>query len=145
MLTRDQILGAEDLEKVEVEVPEWGGSVLVWAMTGTERDAFEQSLVDMRGKSQKVDLVNIRARLAVLCLKDEDGNRLFADNEVELLGQKSGAALDRIFPVAQRLSGVTDDDVEELAGNSESEAIESIRSSSQNGSVSRIPASSSSR
>jgi hypothetical protein len=37
---------------------------------------------------------------------------------VEALGKKSAAALNRVFEVAQRLSGITDDDVEELAKNS---------------------------
>jgi hypothetical protein len=34
-----------------------------------------------------------------------------------LLGEKSAAALQRVFEVGQRLSGLSDDDVEELAKN----------------------------
>jgi hypothetical protein len=36
---------------------------------------------------------------------------------VALLGEKSAAALQRVFEVGQRLSGLSDGDVEELAGN----------------------------
>ena len=44
-LSRDDILKAADNEPEEVDVPEWGGSVLVRGMTGRERDAFEVSLM----------------------------------------------------------------------------------------------------
>lgn len=129
ILGRDQILAAQDLEKELVAVPEWGGHVYVRALTGTERDAFEESLVDMKtvrkGRKQETvrqtRLANIRARLCALTMCDEDGKRLFTDGDVEELGKKSASALNRVFEVAQRLSGLTDEDVEELAGNSESD------------------------
>ena len=41
LLTRDLILKADDIQTREVEVPEWGGTVLIRALTGTERDAYE--------------------------------------------------------------------------------------------------------
>lgn len=118
LLNRDAILSAEDLEKELVHVPEWGGHVYVRALTGAERDAFEASMVDQRGRDRKMNLKNLRARLCALTICDEEGNRLFSDADVEALGRKSAAALTRVFAVAQRLSGLTQDDVDELAGNS---------------------------
>jgi len=40
---------------------------------------------------------------------------LFTDADVKALGMKSAVALQRVFDVAQRLSGITSDDVDELA------------------------------
>lgn len=120
-LTREQILGAEDLETEVVDVPEWGGQVLVRGMTGTERDAFEASIVEMRGKQSRVDMRNIRAKLVAKSIVDEEGKLLFSDADVRALGQKSASALDRVFTAAQRVSGISDTDVEELAKNSESD------------------------
>lgn len=117
LLTRDAILQAQDLPTEDVEVPEWGGTVRVRALTGAERDAFEQSVVEMRGKSTRMNLKNIRAKLVALTVVDEDGKRVFSDEDAELLGRKSAAALNRVFEVAQRLSGLRPEDVEELAGN----------------------------
>lgn len=117
LLTRDQILEAEDLEQEVVEVPEWGGSVLVRGMTGIERDAFESSLVKGKGKNASVNMQNIRAKLVAASVVDQDGQKLFNDQDVHALGKKSAAALDRVFAVAQRLSGVTKQDVEDLAKN----------------------------
>lgn len=119
ILGREQILSAQDLEKELVEVKEWGGAVYVRALTGIERDAFEASMVDQRGKSRTINLKNLRARLCALTICDEEGNRLFSDADVEELGKKSAAALTRVFEVAQRLSGLSQEDVEELGKPSE--------------------------
>ena len=118
-LSRDDILKADDIETREVEVPEWGGTVLVRGLTGKERDAFEASVMRDRGKQGIVrDLANIRAKLVVRCLVDDDGQRLFADGEAGVLGEKSAAVMDRLFEVAGELARMNDFDVEELAGNS---------------------------
>jgi hypothetical protein len=117
ILTRDAILQAQDLPRELVDVPEWGGSVYVRALTGAERDAFETSIVEQRGKSTKMNLKNIRAKLVALTVVDEEGNRIFSDSDASALGKKSAAALDRVFEVAQRLSGLRPEDVEELSKN----------------------------
>ena len=118
LLTKANILAASDLKTEDVEVPEWGGTVRVRSFTGRERDAFEASMVRGDGKDRKVDLTNMRARLVGLTVIDEAGQRLFTDEEVDLLGSKSGAALDRVFAVAQKLNGLSGADVEELSKNS---------------------------
>lgn len=114
MLTKDQILSSSDLPSEEVPVPEWGGKVFVRTMSGAERDAFEQAIVDARkGKAS----VNVRATLAVRVVTNAAGERVFDDEDAEALGKKSGRALGRIFDVAQRLNGFSDKDVDELEGN----------------------------
>lgn len=121
LLSRDQIRNSQDIVVERVAVPEWGGAVMVRAMTGTERDAFEQSLVVGHGRAQRVQLHNVRARLCSITIIDPATNRrMFTDRDVEWLGTKSSAALDRVYEVAARLSKITDKDVEELVGNSES-------------------------
>lgn len=118
-LSRDEILSAVDIETVEVAVPEWGGCVLVKAMTGLERDELEASVVSRRGKQVDVNLVNLRAKMVAKCVVDEAGNRVFGEEDVKALGKKSAGALQRVFEVAQRLAGMSDEDVEELTKNSE--------------------------
>lgn len=117
MLSREQILAAEDIESEIVEVPEWGGSVLVRGMTGQQRDEWEASMSERRGKKYVPNVANIRAKLVVYSVIDRNGERLFTMADVEVLGRKSAAALSRVYDVAARLSGVTDQDVEELAEN----------------------------
>lgn len=119
LLTRDTILAAQDIQTEEVEVPEWGGSVLVRGMTGAERDAFEESVLTGKGRKRDVNLKNFRARLIVKSVVNRKGERVFTHADIDALGQKSAAALARVFDVATRLSGMSDEDVEELTKNSE--------------------------
>ena len=128
ILTRDAILQAEDLARELVEVPEWGGHLYIRALTGSERDAFESSVVEQRGRSVKMNMRNIRAKLVALTAVDEAGKRFFSDADVKLLGGKSAAVLDRLFEIAQRLSGLRDEDVEELAKNLESDQDDDLHS-----------------
>jgi hypothetical protein len=114
-LSRDDILKAADNEPEEVDVPEWGGTVLVRGMTGRERDAFEMSMLQPgRGGRRTIDPANVRAKLVARCAVDDDGNRLFTDADVAELGGKSAAAVDRVYAVAARLSGMGAEDQEDL-------------------------------
>ena len=119
LLTREEIQEVEDLQQEEVPVPEWGGSVIVQGLSAKERDIFEQSIVllDESGKDYRTDMQNLRAKLVARTVVDEDGNRLFSEDDIAWLGEKNGAAIDRIFAVAQRLSGLAEADVEDLVKN----------------------------
>lgn len=113
LLSKEQILGADDLPYEDVEVKEWGGTVRIRALTGFERDRFELSVqADPKGKR---NLDNVRARLVSLCLVDDEGKRMFTEAEVKDLGSKSARALDRLFDAARKLSGLGDEDIEVLA------------------------------
>jgi len=114
LLTKDQILAASDIKTEEVHVPEWGGTVRVSTMTGEARDRFESACVTDDGKA---NVSNVRAKLVASSIVDEDGRLMFTDADIEQLGHKSAAALDRVFEVAQRLSRVSASDVEDLAKN----------------------------
>ena len=114
-LSKDDILKAADNAPEEVDVPEWGGTVLVRGMTGRERDAFEVSMRDQRsGQRLPGALNNIRSKVVVRCIVDDDGDRLFTDADIAALGEKSAASIDRVFDVASRLSGMSDEDQENL-------------------------------
>jgi len=117
VLDKKAILNSDDLPREEVEVEAWGGSVWVRTLTGTERDEFEASCVNNKGKNRSVNMVNIRARLCVLTLCNEKGERLFDARDIEALGKKSALCLDLIFSVAQKLNGLGNEDVEDLAKN----------------------------
>lgn len=122
MLTREEILRlSERPPTIEaVEVPEWGGTVHVRAMTCKEKDAFEASRI-RRGKDGKdvPNLANLRGRFAALVLCDEKGNRLFGDDDAGMLGDLESCGMERVLAVAQRLNGLTEESVKEAEGNSE--------------------------
>lgn len=117
LLTRDDILNVDDKVYEEIEVPEWGGSVRVRGMSGTDRDAYEASIIEQRGNDRKVNLSNARAKLVARCLVGGDGHLMFTPDDVRALGRKSARALERVFDKARELSGMSDEDVEKLTEN----------------------------
>lgn len=118
LLSRDEILAAHDILTEEVPVPEWGGSVLVRGLTGRERKALSESILDPKGNASTRLAINLQIRLPALCMVDESGKRLFEETDVTALADKNSAALKRVFDVAARLSGLSDDDVAEMAKKS---------------------------
>lgn len=114
ILTKNQILEANDVQTETVEVPEWGGSVIVKTLSGAERDKLEGSIMSQPGER---NFTNLRAKIVALSVVDEQGNNLFTFDEAVELGKKSARALDRIFTATQRLSGITPEDVEDLSKN----------------------------
>lgn len=116
---RDTILAKADVQIRELYIPEWGTWILVRGLTGKERDDYETSIMVGKGRSRDVNMRNLRAKLIVRAVIDQQGARLFTDADVEALGEKSAAALERIFDVARELSGLSEQDTEELLKNSE--------------------------
>lgn len=86
-------------------------------MSGSERDGFEAWF--MESKNRKAGLVGFRARLAALTLCDEEGARMFGDSPEDLqrLGSLPAPVLQRVFEAAQKHNAMTEEDIEEIAGN----------------------------
>jgi chaperonin GroEL (HSP60 family) len=106
MLSKKQILAAPDIKSEEVEVPEWGGSVMVSGMTGSQRGQYMDEIMEMRGQTQTMRLQNMQVKICALCIRDEFGNRMFDDDEMADLGAKSAQAINTVATVAMRLSGI---------------------------------------
>ncbi len=121
-LTATQILDADDLLSERVEVPEWGGYVIVRTMTGGEKDRFQMATLSQHKGQIVTDLKKMRhfrTRAVSLCAANDQGERVFTDAQVEKLAKKSAVALDRVYAVASRLNGLAEDSKRELEKNSE--------------------------
>lgn len=117
---RDDILGALDLPIEEIQVSEWADRwYRVRGLTGDERDRYEQSLVRMKNGNAVPYFAGARARLVALSVVDENGRRLFSEDDIKALGRIAAGGLQRVYEVARRLSGLAEEDVQELEGNSE--------------------------
>ena len=83
-------------------------------LRGRERDEWEASLAVQRGKTMVPDVANMRAKLVARSVVGADGEPVFTQQDVAALGELSAAALDRVFEVASRLSGLSETDLEEM-------------------------------
>lgn len=105
MLTKEAILQADDLPVEVVEVPEWGGSVRVRGMNCADRDAYVSALSTAK-KGDSWDLKGLKPKLVQLCTLNGGGELMFTPGDLEALGRKASSAIDRIWDVAMRLSGM---------------------------------------
>lgn len=113
-LTASQILAANDTKIEAVDVPEWGGTVYVRVLRGTDRDRFEEWVNKEKDKS-------VRCRFLVSALCDDKGSLLFTPGQVEALNEKSGDVLSRVFERAWDINYLSPKAVDELGKDSPSD------------------------
>ena len=121
LLKKDQIYAAQDLPTERVAVPEWGGDLIVKTMTSAERDQWEEEWLIWRENvnGSKDAFRFYDAFLVSRAVVDEDGKRMFIQEDVKKLADKSAKVVGRIAEVARRLNFITLADVEAAAKNSE--------------------------
>lgn len=106
-----------ELRRVDVPEPAESGRsgavVYVRELSVGERDAFEKAIYGEGG-----DRAQVRAALLVRALCDENGNRLFTDDQMqELADSLPGCVGVRLFDQACEINGVGQSEVEELEKN----------------------------
>jgi hypothetical protein len=103
-LSRDAFLQAlNKVKREEVDVPELGGTVWIYELTGAELDAYGSLTTTREGKPSQA---NARAKFLTLTLRDENGKRLFDQpGDADRLGQLPGSILNPLFMISRRLSG----------------------------------------
>jgi hypothetical protein len=127
LLSRVEILEADDTSYEIIETPEWGqgSGVRVRSLTAFEKDHLESAMVEVRKNKAHIDakgfLRNFRAKLVAMGAVDENGDAIFSELDVARLGQKNAAPVSRLSEAIQRLSAMTKEDVDEMVGNSESD------------------------
>ena len=101
-LTAEDILAVKDIVTVEVDVPEWGGIVRLRSMSGEEAVTY----VEMLAK----DKSSAAVKAVLMCAVKEDGTRLFTEEQLSVLKQKSLRAINRIQNVALEINGLRDEE-----------------------------------
>lgn len=133
-LGRDAILKADDRPVEIMDIPEWGGKIRLRGLTGQGRDEYEASTVIIRDGRAWPDTENARAKLVARCIVGDDGEPMFSQQDVHQLGLLGAAALDRVWDRCLKLSGLSDEDVQELEGNSDAAPKDGSISISRSGS-----------
>lgn len=116
MLSKTDILNANDLPRRKVHVPEWGGDIEVRGLTGAEAATLFRKQREAERKHGDND-PEIMADFIIASAMNGDGEQLFTEGEREALLAKGVAPLRRVFDVALDISGITDKAAEELEKN----------------------------
>lgn len=100
------------------DVPELG-LIWIYGLTSGEKDNYENNVVQFNRGSREVRLQNARAVLMQLTIRNQHGNRIFAEKDIGKLCEVPAAVADPILDVARRLSGMAIGEIEELVKNSQ--------------------------
>ncbi len=114
MLTKEEILAANDRPVSRLSVPEWNGEVCIRQLTAEEAQQYRVFSLDDNWKVDRTKALRNHLVLVSLALCDEAGARLFT---VEELTGKSAAAIERIAAAARKINALDGDSVEDAEKN----------------------------
>ena len=93
-------------------MPEWGGTVRIATLSIRDRNTMFQGMFDAKtGQAIPSALAELPAKMCAYCIIDEDGNRIFTEQDIDQLAKKCASAIDRIAKAAEELNGVAPDSV----------------------------------
>lgn len=107
MLTKEQLLKTVKRPSVKVEMPEFGGEILLRGISAGELMTFQKSIEKPSKKNGEfeIDRETFGPKLLVRCIVDKDGNRVFADEEWESFNGWPVSAFQRATAAALKLNG----------------------------------------
>ncbi len=108
MLTKQDLM-TRKLAIRKIDIPEWG-TVYIRRLAGGEQDNWEKSIKDLDAWQLKVQIL-----LRTLC--DEEGKRLFTDNDSELLNEIDGSVLVKLARLALKFNRIEEKDIKTLEEN----------------------------
>lgn len=127
VLSLDQIMAADDLQTEWVAIPEWAPKgdpnrevygLFVRSLNGKERADWQQASMLGNGKNATINFQQTTVKLVSLACVDAAGKPVFTAAAANQLRQKNSAILERISDVAMRLSGIGDEEMATVSGNS---------------------------
>jgi len=109
VLNRDQILSAKDRAQEKVSIPEWGGDVMITALSVRDRSLVlsewaRLGAVQKDGGDPASAMLEIKLRLVALSVTDAEGVPLFTVDDMTALATKSNQAIGVISDAAITLN-----------------------------------------
>ncbi len=113
MSLSNKILSTVTTKSKAIDIPEWGGEFEIRELTASQRDQY--------GFDATKDPANFSrgfsVRIIIDTLYDKEGNQVFTPSQAEQLSEQSGTLLADIAAQSQKLSGLSEDAVEEAEKN----------------------------
>jgi len=115
-LTREQILGAQDRKVIELEVPEWGGTLRLRSMSGAAAEEYVKAVAESKSDFEPLLL------LISSSVIDENGDLMFPSPEdVKGLANKNLLALKNVSEACMGVNGFDQTEVAESLKETASE------------------------
>jgi len=125
MLSRDEILRSATRRYATVKnVPGWG-DVRIQSLTETERWNLIASQADANGKVDRSAVATRMPRLLVMVVVDDEGNRVFQDDDWKQLEFVEPSILRAVFEIASVHAGTVEGKPSSPAGEEEQKKTDS--------------------
>lgn len=100
VLSKDDILKAQDGKTKDVEVPAWGGSVRLKSFSAKKRKELFSEFNKFREEGTDPDFdtaVDFQIKLICACIVDDQGKPCFTKDDFEALSEKDSKVLESLF------------------------------------------------
>jgi len=115
-LTREQILGAQDRKVIELDVPEWGGTIRLRSMSGLAAEEYIKAVQDA-----KTDFEPLLLLISSSVIGDDNELMFPAPEDVKGLASKNLSALKHVSEACMEVNGFNQEEVAEALKETASE------------------------
>jgi len=121
---RAKLLTPIAVKSERVDLPEFGEGeyVMIHGLTAREYNRYQASLLNREFGMDRRKVLEQKERLLVRCICDDEGNRIFSDEDVEAMGDWPTEIQERVHDVALRLCGRGSEDEDTVKNSPETTA-----------------------
>ncbi len=116
LFSKDALLGPAKRRFATVEIADLG-KVRIRSLTEGERSRIETSMMGKAGEVNANKLVDLKCRMIVECVVDDDGNQVFSKTDIDRLRQQDCKVTNDISDAIQSHCGFSKTDLENLEKN----------------------------
>lgn len=113
---REEMLLRKPRRIKPVDVPGWG-RFRIRSLTELERSRFEATIRDKTGQVSSNKMIDLKCRLIVLCVVDENGDQMLNNADIEELRQQDSMLTNALVEEIQAHCGYSDADLGDLEKN----------------------------
>lgn len=123
-LSKERLLSADSYRREKVDLPELGGFVYVGAVSAADWMDCQDAALKDKDEGGRGSTAPWVGRMLVKSIVDEDGNRLFGDEDAEELMRRPLAVINRLYKAADAVNDFAGRGVKDAEKNSVREAGE---------------------
>lgn len=113
---KEKIQAAQDVKSERIEVPEWGVALEIRTMKAIDRARLLRTCMDDKGS---VIGEKFQAGLIIAsCFDPETGEKVFSEDDYDLLMEKSAGAIEHLAGLAMNISGLNRESLSAAEKNS---------------------------
>lgn len=129
-LSKESILNAGNAVREKVEVPEWGGCVYIGEVSAKDWMESQDAALKDKEDGRQFSTAPWIGRILAKSIVDENGNRIFSDEDASELMKKPLTIINRLYRIADKVNDFTGRGVKDAEKNSVEGAGENLSSPS---------------